>query len=205
MKKTFLFCLLAVCLLAGCGGRDSVANADVENNLPPEIVSFCVDTITQNSKQKTTLSFDIKYADSLFISILDMDDKQYLRDTLQGDAKQQDWLLETNHSYEFYLRAKNQYGTIYKQLYILNDVNSGIWGVILRQTDQSIKITTVFNGVQIDYPITLAEVLTTGGELLLTHASSDKYVDVSSLERGVYTMKVTLQHGLVVSSNFAKR
>ena len=171
----------------------------------PNTPIISMDGMRANGMLFVTIHYSAYGATSFIVTRTDVDTNDIICDTISGSSHFTSYALFGTHNYEINIRAINNAGYTEIQKYIFNSATQGTWGIILRQVDQSIKITTVYNGSQIDYPITKSEVYTIGGQLLLTQNSSSKYVDVSSLARGIYVMKVTLQHGQIVSSNFAKR
>ena len=205
MKKAFIFCLLSTVLFTCCSGRDGVASVDVENNLPPEIVNFSVDTITVGDVLTATLCYETKYADRNVLALHNLNTNAAMYDTINASLCKKEFELNREHNYEFYLKAINKSGYQSDLRFVFINYNPEYWSLTVGQTGQTIRYTVAYGVMQIDYPVVQSEIYTTAGIHLLSQHSPEKTIDVSGISRGVYVLKVTLANGVIVSKRFAIR
>ena len=201
--KEKLFAFVAIMIMTACTGNDEPQYVGL-----PENLQVSLSTSSEGNTLDATLQFSADGAAWYVTACHDLNTNNFHYDTLALVNTHTFNGLASDHNYEFRVEAFNSAGSVEKTVFLLDESVADAWSLLVwnNGTDK-IRFSVCYNKIAIDYPVIKSEIYENQSEaqLLLTQNSPDKIVDVSSLPRGIYVLKVTLENGQVLSGMFAKR
>ena len=174
--------------------------------LPPSGLVLYLSTETMDEQFVINATFRADNVDVYYYEIQNLNNHVVSYDTIiySGEIVKS-IIANSKHSYEVKVTAHNSAGDVDVVQYILNPEEPNQWQILWAQNGNTLNFTLSYAVTQIDYPITQTEICTIQGAPLLCQQSSEKRVDVGSLTRGIYILKVTLDTGETVMTQFLKR
>ena len=165
-----------------------------------------IDTNMEQGNLHITTQFYSNGATKYYYGIRDLNNLVIVNDTID----MYDDLIKIitgnkHHSFEISVTAHNNAGDADAVQYILNPEEPNQWQILWAQNGNTLNFTLSYAVTQIDYPITQTEIYTIQGIRLLYQQSPEKSINVGGLTRGIYILKVTLDTGEIVTTQFLKR